>query len=81
LLVQGLDDLLFIPVHDGDQGNRKCEKVGIEIPTSLMLGKQESLEVAVIHFGGIHALVGPWLDDDLEAFWLLELLDLGLMQC
>jgi hypothetical protein len=65
-------------VHNRDKRQGVGIEVGVGVPAAGIPGKHESLEVAVVAILNVRGAVGPWLHNDLESLWQLELRDLLL---
>lgn len=74
------NDLLLGPVHDRDQRKR----VGVEVRVIVLLAcigrENEALKEAPILICDIQSAIGPRLDNDLESWRKLKLLDLVLKE-
>ena len=62
------DDLTFVSIHDWDQRKRVSVEVRVGVAVSVVLSKDETLEVTAVLVCEIEASVWPWLDDDFEPF-------------
>ena len=61
------DNLLLLPVHDGDERERVGVEVGVLVLLAGVGGEDEALEEAAVFVRGVQAAVRPGLDDDFEA--------------
>lgn len=67
------DNLALMHIHDGDDGQRVCVKVGVWVLGPCVLRKDQSLKVTSILVLPIQAAIRPRIDDDFKSIWELEL--------
>lgn len=61
------DDLLLVGIHYGDQWQGESVEVGIGVAITVILGKDQALEVAAILIRMVKTSVWPWFNHHLES--------------